>query len=157
MKKTIEWKKKIMAMTFVGAAAAILVSVPFADASAADVPPAPPAYTQQGSGPAMMPPQGQGFHHPKMAFSHRIQDMVREGKITDQQALDLNKEMDKFEKNKRKANEKFHEAQRKEHQKFIDSLPSKTGISETTLKEIFTPPARPDNDRRDGHDRQPRK
>lgn len=59
----------------------------------------------------------------------RINQMVKEGKITQEQADKL-----------KKALADFQEKQAKGRQKFMKSLPSKTGISEATLRELMAPP-----------------
>ncbi len=122
-------RKRILAVSLVSAAAAIMAAMPYGIASAADAetgPSVPPPRMERrmGPGPAVMP-------QAKLAFSHRIQQMVRDGKLTSDQALKLNKEMQRFQKK-----------QRKERRQFMESLPDKTGIDQDTLKEIFTPPQR---------------
>lgn len=77
-----------------------------------------------GPDPAMRP-------SPKLAVSHRVQQLVKDGKITSDQAMKLNEEMQRFQRK-----------QQKERKKFMKSLPDKTGIDKDTLKEIFTSPQR---------------
>lgn len=129
MKWILEIRKKLVAASLVGAAAAIVAAVPYGMASAADAEtgasmPPPKMERRMGPGPAVMPQQ-------KLAVSHRVQQMVRDGRITSDQAFKLNEEM-----------KRFQHKQRKEQRKFITSLPDKTGIDEDTLKEIFAPPQR---------------
>lgn len=138
MKWILEIRKKMVALSLVGAAAAIMAAVPYGIASAADAEtgasmPPPKMERPMGPGPAMMPQQ-------KLAFSHRVQQMVRDGRITSDQAFKLNDEMKRFQRR-----------QHKERQKFIESLPDRTGIDQDTLKEIFMPPRHDGNMRH--HDR----
>lgn len=138
MKWILEIRKKMVALSLVGAAAAIMAAVPYGMASAADAEtgasmPPPKMERPMGPGPAMMPQQ-------KLAFSHRVQQMVRDGRITSDQAFKLNDEMKRFQRR-----------QHKERQKFIESLPDRTGIDQDTLKEIFMPPRHDGNMRH--HDR----
>lgn len=138
MKWILEIRKKMVALSLVGAAAAIMAAVPYGIASAADAEtgasmPPPTMERPMGPGPAMMPQQ-------KLAFSHRVQQMVRDGRITSDQAFKLNDEMKRFQRR-----------QHKERQKFIESLPDRTGIDQDTLKEIFMPPRHDGNMRH--HDR----
>ena len=138
MKWILEIRKKMVTLSLVGAAAAIMAAVPYGIASAADAEtgasmPPPKMERPMGPGPAMMPQQ-------KLAFSHRVQQMVRDGRITSDQAFKLNDEMKRFQRR-----------QHKERQKFIESLPDRTGIDQDTLKEIFMPPRHDGNMRH--HDR----
>lgn len=111
---TTTLRKKIIALAFTGAAAMLITAVPNAQVSAADIRPPRPAAMQQA-------------HY--LAYSHRLQDMVRDGKISEQQALKLNK-----------AVKKFHAKQAQDRKRFMKSLPERTGISQDTLKELFAPP-----------------
>lgn len=129
MKWAIYVRKRILAVSLVGAAAAIMAAMPYGMASAADAetgPSVPPPRMERrmGPGPAVSP-------QAKLAFSHRVQQMVRDGKLTSDQALKLNKEMQRFQKK-----------QRKERRQFMESLSDRTGIDQDTLKEIFAPPQR---------------
>lgn len=138
MKWILEIRKKMVTLSLVGAAAAIMAAVPYGIASAADAEtgasmPPPKMERPMGPGPAMMPQQ-------KLAVSHRVQQMVRDGRITSDQAFKLNDEMKRFQRR-----------QHKERQKFIESLPDRTGIDQDTLKEIFMPPRHDGNMRH--HDR----
>lgn len=130
MKWILEIRKKLVAASLVGAAAAIVAAVPYGMASAADAEtgasmPPPRMERRMGPGPAVMPQQK------KLAVSHRVQQMVRDGRITSDQAFKLNEEI-----------KRFQHKQHKERRKFITSLPDKTGIDRDTLKEIFAPPQR---------------
>lgn len=128
--------KKMISAAVLGAVVCI-ASAPYTMVSAQDAEamlPMPPMEVQG-------PQPGFGPGHGKFAFSHRIQQMVRDGKITDDQATKL---MD--------AMKKFHKRQMREHREFMDSLPDKTGISEDTLKEIFVRPQRPPMPPQDRHD-----
>lgn len=134
MKWILEIRKKMVALSLVGAAAAIMAAVPYGMASAADAEtgasmPPPRMERPMGPGLAVMPQQ-------KLAVSHRVQQMVRDGRITSDQAFKLNEEMKRFQRR-----------QHKERRKFIESLPDRTGIDQDTLKEIFMPP-RHDADKR---------
>lgn len=105
-------------MALAGAAFAIMAASPAAVSEAYDN--RPPQHMEQ-----MMPPAGSA----KLGFSHRLQAMVADGKITKDQAFKLQHELDKF-----------HQKQQKDREHFMEKLPDKTGISESTLKEIMTPP-----------------
>lgn len=96
--------------------------MPNSQASAADMRPGPPPP------PHRIGMAGPGFHG-TFDFSHRVQAMVRDGKITQDQAFKLYDEMDRFER-------RGH----RDHKRFMRSLPDKTGISDATLKELFAPP-----------------
>lgn len=61
--------------------------------------------------------------------NERVNQAVKDGKITSEQATKLKNAMDEF-KQKQKA----------ERKEFMKSLPDKTGISQATLKEIFKKP-----------------
>ncbi len=129
MKWILEIRKKLVAASLVGAAAAIVAAVPYGMASAADAEtgasmPPPRMERRMGPGPVVM-------QQPKLAVSHRVQQMVRDGRITADQAFKLNEEI-----------KRFQNKQRKEQRKFITSLPDKIGIDQDTLKEIFAPPQR---------------
>lgn len=119
--KTTTWRKKLASFALVGAAAAVMTVMPNSQASAADMRPGPPPPHRVGM-------TGPSFHG-TFDFSHRVQDMVREGKITQDQAFKLYDEMDRFER-------RGH----RDHKRFMRSLPDKTGISDATLKELFAPP-----------------
>lgn len=112
------WHKKVTAVVLAGAAALTLGTAPLAMA-------AEPAETA-GS-------EARVQHHmpPMRPFQpdFRIKQMVKEGKITREQAEKLKKAMADFQ-----------EKQAKERQKFMKSLPDKTGISESTLRELMVPP-----------------
>lgn len=149
MKLNESLRKKLMSASVIGAAAAFMAVAPYMTASAADMndrrpgPPPPPFRAEEpGPGPAMMGPGPivKGF-----GFSHRVQAMVRDGKITAEQAMKLNRELDKYERRQAKA-----------HKKFVRELPEKTGISEDTLKELFAPPKRPDRPDRPDRPKPPR-
>lgn len=122
--KTTTWRKKLASFALVGAAAAVMTVMPNSQASAADMRPGPPPP------PHRIGMAGPGFHG-TFDFSHRVQAMVRDGKITQDQAFKLYDEMERFER----------KGQR-DHRRFMHKLPERTGISEDTLKELFAPPQR---------------
>lgn len=121
--------KTLRPLALAGAAVAIMAASPFM-AQAYD------------GGPGMAPPSHADRQlqqtYMKVGFSHRLQAMVADGKITKDQALKLQRLMDKEQ-----------DRQRRDHRRFVESLPEKTGISEDTLKELFAPPQRPNRDRDD--------
>ena len=118
MKTFHQWQTKVTAAALTGAALFTLGTAPLALA-------AEPAETA-GS-------EARVQHHmpPMRPFQpdFRIKQMVKEGKITQEQAEKLKKAMADFQ-----------EKQAKERQKFMKSLPGKTGISEATLRELMVPP-----------------
>ena len=89
--KTTTWRKKLASFALVGAAAAVMTVMPNSQASAADMRPGPPPP------PHRIGMAGPGFHG-TFDFSHRVQDMVRDGKITQDQAFKLYDEMERFER-----------------------------------------------------------
>lgn len=117
------WRKKMASLALAGVAAAFIAAAPSGMASAADMRNTPPPPPQRIGAP------GPALGHGTFAFSHRIQAMVRDGKITQEQAFKLNDAVKRFEKK-----------QGKERRKFMKNLPEQTGISEDTLKELFAPP-----------------
>lgn len=124
----MDMKKTLRPLALVGAAFAIMAASPYTLAHAYDGRPGPrPAYGDQQLRQT----------YQKVGFSHRLQAMVADGKITKDQALRLQKLMAKEE-----------DRQQRSHRRFVESLPEKTGISEDTLRELFAPPR---NDRRHGH------
>ncbi len=137
MTKHSVFHKKMTMAVLAGAAVFLFSAVPFSMASAADCrgghaappPPPPPPHHMQAPGPDW---RGEST----FAFSHRVQDMVRDGKITLDQAMKLNGEMKKF---------KRHPG--RDHRRLMQSLPDTTGISEDTLKELFAPPQPPQKKR----------
>lgn len=133
--KTTTWRKKLASFALVSAAAAVMTVMPNSQASAADMRPGPPPPHRIGMA-------GPGFHS-TFDFSHRVQAMVRDGKITQDQAFKLYDEMKRFER----------KGQR-DHRRFMHKLPERTGISEDTLKELFAPPKR-DKTFKDGKKHRP--
>lgn len=134
--KTTTWRKKLASFALVGATAAVMTVMPNSQASAADMRPGPPPP------PHRIGMAGPGFHS-TFDFSHRVQAMVRDGKITQDQAFKLYDEMKRFER----------KGQR-DHRRFMHKLPERTGISEDTLKELFAPPKR-DKTFKDGKKHRP--
>lgn len=136
-------KKTGVPLVLSGAAFAIMAASPVAVTHAYDA----------ETGATRRPPQrleqqqGLGMVQQKVRFSHRLQDMVGSGKITKDQALKLQREL-----------ERFHERQQRNRERFIQNLPEKTGIAEDTLKELFQPPRKGPQDtyerprHRDWHD-----
>lgn len=124
-------KKTCMPLALAGAAFAIMAASPVAVSHAYDA----------ETGATRRPPQrveqwnDLGQVAMKVRFSHRLQAMVADGKITKDQAFKLQNELDRF-----------HERQQKDRQRFMDKLPEKTGISEDTLQELFAPPQRAPRD-----------
>lgn len=113
------WQKKFLAVTLAGTAAFTLGAAPLAMAAE----PAETAQSTEARKPGKMPPMrpfGPDF---------RIKKMVKEGKITQEQADKL-----------KKAIADFQEKQAKERQKFMKGLPGKTGIPESILRELMAPP-----------------
>lgn len=123
MKSLRSWKKSVLAAALAGTAAFMIGTAPFAVAQAAETTDAAAGASTRVGTAAQMPPMRP--FGPEL----RIKQMVQQGKITSEQAEKL-----------KKAIADFHEKQEKDHQKFIKSLPSKTGISETTLQELMAPP-----------------
>lgn len=117
-------RKKMAAITLVGASAAILIAAPYAFVSAED--------TTTAVMPCDVAVQHMGPMHQGMRFDmdNRIHQYVTNGKITSEQADKLEKAMqEQFQK------------QQKNREDFIKNLPGKTGISESTLNEIMRPGA----------------
>lgn len=112
-------ERKFSAALLAGAAVAVLAAVPFTSSFAADTdnPPAPP----------MMGAPRENMAHQADKDKH-IDDMVTAGKLTSEQGEKL-----------KAALKEFSAKQRSERKAFFDSLPNKTGISESTLKEVFRP------------------
>ncbi len=117
-------EKNMHALSISGAAFAIIAASPVAVSHAYDA----------ETGATRRPPQrveqrsDLGQVAMKVRFSHHLQAMVADGKITKDQAFKLQNELDRF-----------HERQQKDRQRFMDRLPEKTGISEDTLQELFAP------------------
>lgn len=127
MKAFHTWHKKVMAVTLAGSAAFTLGAAPLAmaaePAETAAEAPAETGTEARASWPEHMPPMR------PFQPDFRIKKLVKEGKITQEQADKL-----------KKAFADFQEKQAKERQKFMKSLPGKTGISESTLRELMAPP-----------------
>lgn len=127
MKTFQAWHKKLAAVTLAGAAAFTLgaASLVLAAEPAETETEAPAATGTEARAPRP------GHMPPMRPFQpdFRIKKMVKEGKITQEQADKL-----------KKAFADFQEKQAKERQKFMKSLPGKTGISESTLRELMVPP-----------------
>ena len=125
MKKNIQihelLRRKIAAITLAGAAAAILITAPYAFVSADD--------TTSASQNAGMTQQTSQMPHPQFNMENHIQQYVTSGKITSEQAAKL-----------QKALQEQHQKNKTDHEKFMKELPDKTGISEDTLKEIMKRP-----------------
>lgn len=117
MKTFHTWQNKVVAVALAGAAAFTLGTAPLALASE----PAAAAGSETRAQRKMPPLR-------PFRPDFRINQMVKEGKITQEQADKL-----------KKALSDFQAKQAKERQKFMKSLPGKTGISEATLREIMMP------------------
>lgn len=116
------WQKKFLAVTLAGTAAFTLGAAPLAMA-------AEPAETASETTAEARAPRP-GHMPPMRPFQpdFRINKMVKEGKITQEQADKL-----------KKAIADFQEKQAKERKKFMKGLPGKTGISKSTLRELMVP------------------
>ncbi|MBS5581280.1 MAG: hypothetical protein KHX20_01640 [Megasphaera sp.] len=128
MKQIRTWQKYVAGALLMGTATVLFSLSSVLPVEAADA----------TSGASTMPPQRQedpmaGRVNP---IDHNIDTLVQEGKITQDQATKL-----------KKACQDFQKKEQKDHQAFEKSLPSKTGIDESTLKEIFKRPQRRGNHR----------
>lgn len=117
------WKKRTTAVLLAGTAAVIFAASPYIPGQAADA--ATGATTNQTT------VQQHMKRHPGDMRNGRIEQMVSENKITQEQADKLKDAM-----------KEFRGKQAKERLEFMKNLPKKTGIPEATLQQIFTLPPR---------------
>lgn len=120
-------KKKVLSGLLAGTAAVMLMASPYMPVSAYDT---TTAQTQQAATEEGAPGPHDGHQKgPQQAMTERIATMVKNGKITQDQADKLEVSM-----------KAFHEKQGQEMKAWRDNLPNETGISQDTLKEIFKRP-----------------
>ena len=129
MKKSLS--KKILASVLAGSAVLTFAVAPYMPVSANDdTTTQPKMETISKDGPHRL-----GAKNTK--FNERINQMVKNGKLTSEQATKLKNAM-----------EEFKHQQQEARKDFMKSLPDKTGISQDTLKEIFRKPAHHDGQSR---------
>jgi len=117
MKTTLALRQKLLTTVLTGTAVAVLATASFIPVSAND---------DSASGLNTPMTAAAPVHHNPM--QHRIAVMIRDGKITQDQADSLHAAM-----------QEFHQQMKADHQKFMAQLPDKTGIDAAVLKEILPP------------------
>ncbi|SDN48629.1 hypothetical protein SAMN05660299_02788, partial [Megasphaera paucivorans] len=113
MKTTLALRQKLLTTVLTGTAVAVLATASFIPVSAND---------DSASGLNTPMTAAAPVHHNPM--QHRIAVMIRDGKITQDQADSLHAAM-----------QEFHQQMKADHQKFMAQLPDKTGIAAAVLKE----------------------
>lgn len=123
MKQVRTWQKYVAGALLMGTATVLVSLSSVLPVEAADA----------AAGASMMPTQRQerSLEGRKNPIDHKIDRFVQEGKLTQEQATKLKKECQDFQKK-----------EQRNHQTFEKNLPSKTGIDENTLKELFKRPKR---------------
>jgi polyhydroxyalkanoate synthesis regulator phasin len=122
MKIQYNLKKKVLAGVLAGTAAVMLMAAPYMPVSASNDTAKAESYAAE-----MQHPGGPGMHK-NNGFKDRLAQMVKDGKITQDQADKLSSSM-----------KAFREKQKQERKDWMEQLPNETGISQDTLKTIFRP------------------